>query len=52
MQEQALRDGAFQSTPSAWREWIEITPGSTNKDVTDGLPPCGGSGLKYRSYAY
>ena len=32
------------------REWIEMTNGVDGAGEKIGLPPCGGSGLKYRNY--
>ena len=34
-------------SPSMRREWIEIALGLSELIVGNGLPPCGGSGLKY-----
>ena len=34
-------------SPSMRREWIEITENDPKKHVATGLPPCGGSGLKW-----
>ena len=33
-------------SPSVWREWIEISSGGGSYKSVQGLPPCGGSGLK------
>ena len=42
MQEQALRDGAFQSTPSAWRETVSFPPSLGVDSYFNPLPPHGG----------
>ena len=33
-------------SPSMRREWIEMTEGKAAGVLAQGLPPCGGSGLK------
>ena len=39
-------------SPSMRREWIEITCSSTKHGTFAGLPPCGGSGLKFNNCTY
>ena len=34
-------------SPSMRREWIEMAEGKAAGVLAEGLPPCGGSGLKY-----
>ena len=35
-----------EGSPSMRREWIEILMHTDSDDAGNGLPPCGGSGLK------
>ena len=37
-------------SPSVWREWIEIAIKKRYGRLYAGLPPCGGSGLKYKAH--
>ena len=39
-------------SPSVWREWIEMHQLRKSYPVHIGLPPCGGSGLKYTHCKY
>ena len=41
-----LRASELLASPSMRREWIEIPRWSGGIHQRDGLPPCGGSGLK------
>ena len=38
------------SSPSMRREWIEMLPAENLQERLPGLPPCGGSGLKFFRY--
>ena len=42
----------FVSSPSVWREWIEIYSLRSPSIIWIGLPPCGGSGLKYHDFLW
>ena len=36
----------YYTSPSVWREWIEMIVPRLTTQTTGSLPPCGGSGLK------
>ena len=42
------KHGDIQRSPSMRREWIEMRRASCRLHLRRSLPPCGGSGLKYR----
>ena len=39
------------TSPSMRREWIEIKKQNREEKENESLPPCGGSGLKYRRWS-
>ena len=45
------RENRFRSlSPSVWREWIEMRMKLPPRRLPDCLPPCGGSGLKWKGH--
>ena len=40
------------SSPSVWREWIEMAQNQSDAQKYESLPPCGGSGLKCQRHEH